>query len=548
MLFLDGEGDKKLVIGSLQGLFVENQLILSNPVWSIDNFKDLLAVGTEDGTVYLVQDESIHSQFKLPSRVISTRINNEYLVCSTLDTLYIIAYQTSEIHPIKLDHLKGENTIIWDMLIHNDKVYTGDSMGSVQIWDLKSKTLVQKIQAHQADILTLVMHENRLYSGGVDTKTIEYSLFNGRYEITGSKHLHSHDITSMVAFPKPFDCLVSGSIDTSFTLAAPLSLEFAKTKIEKRWLPNINPLSYCAALKLLVCHFDEELRVWQLDPLVSHEGVSLFEGQRLAHGAQQQLLKIAVKGQGNIQSSCISPQGDQIACSDSKSIRIFNVSIAQGVKVSNAGKYEDGATQMFFSKNVLYYCSINGELKCIESGETRVLHKIHTGYVNVMAQCDSFIATACSNRTVVLYDIETGKSRKLARAVCTGIEIHTKSNLLVVVTERNNVLLYNLQDGSEINMFELKMDRIINHARLWRPLLVNQGKTLILWSDIAVVAVDLDFSNDYSEEKEKVRFHKDFQGTMGMFTDGDEMIVVNRPLGQLLGDLPHSFKSKVYGQ
>ena len=76
--------------------------------------------------------------------------------------------------------------LIWSMVgLGNGTFATGDSLGTLSIWDATSSTLIRSRQDHQADILIMAKSHkaNELYTSGVDSRLV-------RYRIDADQNIH----------------------------------------------------------------------------------------------------------------------------------------------------------------------------------------------------------------------------------------------------------------------------------------------------------------------------------------------------------------------
>jgi U3 small nucleolar RNA-associated protein 4 len=179
-------------------------------------------------------------------------------------------------------------------------------------WNGQTGTMIKSVQAHDADVLCLALDAAGaiVYSSGIDRKVVKLAniaqnsinqndtgdealpqLFQD-WIIAGSKKYHTHDVRAMIYLPnRQWDALVSGGVDTSLIISGPTA-NFSKMKQQRLGIvPQKSPVSYSSKDRLMICHFDDSVRLWQLaDPNIKH--YDLFNGQRLPHDSFRHLITI----------------------------------------------------------------------------------------------------------------------------------------------------------------------------------------------------------------------------------------------------------------
>ncbi|KAK4701683.1 U3 small nucleolar RNA-associated protein 4, partial [Phenoliferia sp. Uapishka_3] len=223
------------------------------------------------------------------------------------------------IHRMTVDQLKGEQTVVWAVVVLADgTVVSGDSMGNVKFFDGEMGTQVQSFRAHKADVLCLTVGSTgtSLFTSGVDQKTSEFRLVtvsstrsssgpSSRWIQASGRRLHSHDVRSLIVSP-PYafpissppatstpivPILTSAGLDLSLVIVpisppappssrpspgtkslknpvsdAP-SIEF-ETTVHRRaaYVPQRSkPFEVAREARLLVCRRDRTLGVWRVE-------------------------------------------------------------------------------------------------------------------------------------------------------------------------------------------------------------------------------------------------------------------------------------------
>ena len=93
---------------------------------------------------------------------------------------------------------------VWSIVKLGDTGFlaTGDSLGSVKIWDLKSRTLVQSLKTHGADVVTLCANHDgtAIFASGIDSKIcliVRKEDHDRRWFIKQARRPHTHDVRAL---------------------------------------------------------------------------------------------------------------------------------------------------------------------------------------------------------------------------------------------------------------------------------------------------------------------------------------------------------------
>ena len=244
----------------------------------------------------------------------------------------------------------GRNDIyVWAVrCLRNGTIISGDSTGELKLWDANNYSLVQRIQAHEADILDIATNAggDMIVTGGADRRTVAYRLFGPQKGQKGQRwaqimhrRFHQHDVKAIGSFEsRELSILVSGGLDTT-----PIVIPFREWQNEyHRSLSNLPQRSQiCSSQKarLMLTWWDRELSIWHISkPQHSNdtpEG-SINEGQN--HGLAA---KILLSVDENITSAHISDDGALVA-----------VSTVAGVKVFQLRKRKDGGSVMVRTRQI----------------------------------------------------------------------------------------------------------------------------------------------------------------------------------------------------
>ena len=100
----------------------------------------------------------------------------------------------------------GATTLVWAVqAIDENTIASGDSTGEVKIWDTRTRAMLQRLQSHRTDVLTLAASPDgtMLVSGGIDRRTTwwQRSVRDGdRWIEVSHKRMHRNDVKAMAVY------------------------------------------------------------------------------------------------------------------------------------------------------------------------------------------------------------------------------------------------------------------------------------------------------------------------------------------------------------
>ncbi|EGW31459.1 uncharacterized protein SPAPADRAFT_139992 [Spathaspora passalidarum NRRL Y-27907] len=223
-------------------------------IWSIDISADneKLAVGCDDGSVVIVDISGGKGSLEYDlicqrqdARVLSIKwVDNSTIIGGCADGR-IRSWSASQetkgriMATMRVDKSKTESTLVWSLTILPNKrqFASGDSTGSVKIWDLDHYSLLQSFKVHEADVLSLVhdVNQEKLFSAGVDRKIHQFDLTStkstSKWVHSFNRLLHSNDIRSMSIFEnKGYSFLISGGVERAIVIQDVQSFHDGKYK------------------------------------------------------------------------------------------------------------------------------------------------------------------------------------------------------------------------------------------------------------------------------------------------------------------------------
>lgn len=312
-------------------------------IWSIDVSHDqkLLVVGCDDGSVVIIDisggvgslEHGIICQ-RQDARVLSIKWCGDSLIggCSDgqIRSWFAGVGETRGriTGTMKVDKSKTESTLVWSIAVLPGKkqIVSGDSTGSVKIWDLELHTLLQTFDVHDADVLCLsVDHtEESFFSAGVDRKIHQFNLITqsksaSKWVHSFNRLLHSNDIRAMSIYTsKSHDFLITGGVERSLVVQSTAhfhSGKYIKISINQQK----SNLLVNDQERLVVMWQDQTVKIWKI-----------LEG-----GVYKLVSKLSLSEEENITSASINEDASLLVVSRLTSVRVFHLTeVGEKLKVT----------------------------------------------------------------------------------------------------------------------------------------------------------------------------------------------------------------------
>ncbi|OAA47871.1 Wdr1p [Metarhizium rileyi] len=318
-----------------------------------------LIAGTIDGelVMYSLEDDDLRFQrvlVKSPTKkaqMVSITFQSRKVVIVGCSDSTIRAYDITRGHMLRRmtlgsDLLGGsKDIIVWSVkCLPNGNIVSGDSTGQICIWDGKTYTQAQRIQGHKSDVLSLATSADgtAIMSGGMDRRTILYkpnSAAGQRWSKVWGRRYHDHDVKAMAAFEHGrISVVVSGGPDANL-MVVPLKEMGRENHRMMSNLPQQPPVTSASRARFIVSWWEREVHVWLLRKSAAELQAS---GEEFVDVNQnRKLLKtIVVKGDSNIASATIDPEGTLLFVSTATDVKAFHLqhndpTKPSDVKVSN---------------------------------------------------------------------------------------------------------------------------------------------------------------------------------------------------------------------
>jgi U3 small nucleolar RNA-associated protein 4 len=377
------------------GIPLKNYDCDAGVIWSIsiNSTHDKIALGCDDGSVVVVninggpgviEHETILQRQKyrvlslcwVESRIIlggcaDGRIrcwsydnnNNDKSNENTNDNSNSGAYNQMKgrlIQTLRIDKAKSEPSLIWCLLYlpKSNQFVSGDSTGSIKIWDLKHLVLQQSFQVHEADVLCLTkdVSGEKFFSAGVDRKIYNFnytklSKNNSKWINTSNRLLHGNDVRTMNCYQsKNLDFLVSGGIERIMHINSAVNFQ-SSVAIKLPINPLIENVIVHKERRLIIMWQRNEIKIWKL---------------RLDH-TKKLVSKLTLSDPENITNVDISSNGQYLLVSRLSVVKLFKLTEESENKILIEKSKSDllssfGAKQSKFINNeelILVYTSEN---------------------------------------------------------------------------------------------------------------------------------------------------------------------------------------------
>jgi len=448
-------GGDKLYSCGLHGQVVEYDLerlceakrhaVTSGPAWclAIDKGGTKMAVGTEEGFVCLfnITGEGIDYNRVLDrqeGRILCLAWHSDgvHIATGSTDTIRVWNIETG--HPTaRMTTGRAERnteTIVWCVAITSDMtVISGDSRGKTSFWNGKNGTLMDSVQSHKADVLTLAVggNETTAYSSGVDPTLMHFQVIlkgDGRRKWVKSLHrvISTHDVRSIVCTG---DSLYSGGVDSYLSVS---SYPAHRTTIKVPNLPQPSCISLAREARCTLLSSRDKLELWRLGKTsYSTAGIGAvlpLESEPL------KVVEVGVKQGEVVVCSAVHTSGEWVAYSTTARIRLLHIS---GV----AGEQPKLQRVVVPEEDIAHHLALYSV-----GGEVRLLVCPRSGGVNVYGVSTEGLTLVHSATLTELY-LKGGVARVcLASTVCVLADYEGTAVCLNLAT---NSLLSKLPGYSE---------------------------------------------------------------------------------------------------
>lgn len=624
-------GGDRLYSCGLHGQVVEYDLerlcearrhaVTSGPAWclAIDKGGSKMAVGTEEGFVCLfnITGEGLDYNRVLDRQegrilCLAWHCDGVHIATGSTDTIRVWNIETG--HPTARMTTgraeRNKETIVWCVAITSDMtVISGDSRGKTSFWNGKNGTLMDSVQSHKADVLTLAVsgNETTAYSSGVDPTLMHFQVIvkgDGRRKWVKSLHrvISTHDVRSVVSIG---DTLYSGGVDSYLSVS---SYPTHRTTVKVPNLPSPGCVSLARQARSVLLSFRDRLELWRLGS-TSYSSAGI--GAVLPLDTEPvKVVEVGVKQGEVVVCSAVHTSGEWMAYSTTARVRLLKVEgIASGrPKLRRIAVPDEDVAHHMVLYSVgeevrLLVCPRDGGINVYSVSDEGVslLHSATSselslaGGIAKLSHTGTVCVLADFTDAVVCLDLEThslaSKLPGYTEATLASMGINFDGKTCVMVYSNNRMMEVDLKTG-RYTQFSKDLSTRLPRGWLSRRTAVTNvvhidgNSDIILLHDHSILAT-VDKDKELPEPSSKL-FYSDPRSTPDTLTDtasvssfgsqqtvgsrmdqtlasglrmsrkydhllslhhlaGDEIVAVEVKPGVLEGQLPPSLKQKKFG-
>ena len=475
------------------GLAKKNYDCNAGVIWSIAINESMtkLAVGCDNGTIVIIDIsggsgsmEHEHILMRQEAKILSLAWNgDDYIVGGCSDgKLRIWCVRDAEgkgnvgriLHTMKVDKSKTESTLVWSVLYLpvTNQIVSGDSTGSVKIWDFEHATLVQSLKPHEADVLCLATDATNslLFSAGVDRKIFQFSreatgstaskvttANNSRWTVSSNRLLHSNDVRALCSYQaRGTDILISGGTDRTFIINSLSSFLNGRNRRITSIHPFFKNVLVNTEQRLVVAWQESTIKIWSIgNDLNSRENYTL-------------VCKLTLREEQNITNCAMSPDGQVLVVSWGYCTKLFHLLPTETrlkvTKLDNELLLRTGSKYVnFIDNSKIILCNTEDELMLVdleadndeefesielpEVPQTKLETRIpYWNTINLMDATDEFVVVAHRGGAVDIINLETREAKTLVHlsGYMTAIKINKLRHTVLVVSADNKIYEFNI--------------------------------------------------------------------------------------------------------
>ncbi|XP_028130689.2 U3 small nucleolar RNA-associated protein 4 homolog [Diabrotica virgifera virgifera] len=473
-----------LIQYNLSKLCIENRWAVTGEAahcLDINNTNSKIAIGTEQGylNIFSVNKDGVYFEKfldKQEGRIMCLKFDatGDFIASGSIDAIRIWNVQSGHaIHKMTTGRVEtNKPTIVWCIDITDDfTVIAGDSRGKLSFWDGKVGSQIESYQSHKADILsiTLSSDQSKLYCAGVDPTITTYqkvTIKGGTQKWVRSiqRKIHEHDVNSLVLLDNK---LYSGGADSYLAC----SYHPPKTLLK---LPPLlqNPCAHVASSSnYLLLKFPKHIELWSLGK--SKNVDASFRGLIALKEEPKKLLELkrvtknddGEEDKEGIISCAISNNGKWIVYSTAKGVNLFQFihdeETPNLIKVDDLENKDIPCLLVAFAPNnsQLIACQNTGNIVIYKLLDQRVsisqvipCDEIFTCITFLLvSSCSKYIVVGDPDSNIVVFAWNAKKQEwmhhcKLPKYRCppTAMAIHPSSTNLVVVYSDCKLIEYDI--------------------------------------------------------------------------------------------------------
>ena len=353
-----------------------------------------------------------------------------------------------------------DDTGITCMLIHENKIYSGNEDSTIKVWNMKTRELITTLAGHTDEILQngfgfgvwcMLVHANKLYCGGGDDPVRIWNINTQLHEHEHFTSLMGHIGTHcMIVHDNKF---YSGSQNKTIKVCHVNIVDGEGTTQTLFGHSGAVQCLQAQGKRLFSGSSDMTIKVWdtdnldQLATLRGHGGevmCMLQHGDRLYSGGRDKTIMVWNNSTYETLASLRQEEEANLRCADSNYVRAC---MRRG--------YRNDVRCMIFHNNMLYACGEGNNISVWDTEHDELLGYLesHTGAVACLLLHDDKLYSGSKDRTVKVWNTS---SHELI-ATLTG---HT-GNVNCLLAHEN--LLYSASSGGWNN--SIRINQIKKQAK-----------------------------------------------------------------------------------
>ena len=508
-------GQLKLVGGTLEGSLVEIDLAEKRPkkisadapgcgIWAVDasdlpegeevaGCTSLVACACDDGALRVFGTKAGDQDFRLVQtyprakcRLLSVAFHGRTSVVVGGSDGHLSHWDLrgrKERFAINGKFQRNLDVSIWSVgVLEGGDIVSGDSSGSVRIWDGKFGSLLKNFSLHKRDVLSVVCHKNKIFSAGVDGQvnllTCEGKAGGAQqWGFKGKKRPHSHDVLAL-ALAK--GTLFSGGNDTRLvSYDAQSFLERHPHNLQAYGeIPHIQTAKKKGSdsAAFMLCQQLDAVEVWQIQT-IDQDSASRAklakgrEGQPLESNSDPKLLAVLSSG-SNIHSSALSPDGTLVVYSNMSSLHLYSLSHQNEGKVgvTKAASAKRQLQNLQFTPNGKFVVGTNHASECcvLEANTLKEVHVFDTAAASLsqpladrsdellcVSPTSDYAAVTSHRRVILVLNLAKRSLHGVIKVegAVSSLCFERETNMLLAGTVGQQVLFYDLETCSRHEEF-----------------------------------------------------------------------------------------------
>uniref|UniRef100_A0A915BQB7 Cirhin n=2 Tax=Parascaris univalens TaxID=6257 RepID=A0A915BQB7_PARUN len=433
--------------------------VCATPIWCLSAIAtNSFCAGTDSGAVFFLNfvDDRLNVvrtiNIGFGSRVLSLASDGVLLAVGSLDVINVIdAASTSIQRTLRLPRVeKRKPTVVWCLSFIEGILTSGDSRGCVCFWNPANGALVQTVQTHQADVLSLCVVRDVVYAGGVDPSIarLTHNKERNLWRVEHRRVLHNNDVRALVASRT---ALFSGGAEHHFVVS---------TKNSHHNALKLTPCKVASGANVFLYEYLNRIVMWRA--AVAAEGASCKRRVALRKDPEK-LLEIRSKNEEYIFSSAVSNDGCIVAVAKLNSVVVYSLDGLTNVKAPDVRVLDTlpiRASALVFCSHSLVVASDAFTLRviCVYDRSTSEAHCFTSGddageVIRLHAGHDAPKVVVLTTRNdIYVADLKSKSLHRLCLdigSVFMDVQFMNDTTLFVLCADhQRTVLEYSLSDNS----------------------------------------------------------------------------------------------------